>query len=358
MMYKKLFSIGTALAAMAVAVATIPGCGSSDAKEAAPGGSAPPPLAVNVVELRPQPLQDALQVAGIVKAYEDVLVSPEEGGVVKGWRSKKGDRVGKNELLVVLRDEVAKASFDAADAQYRMSQLNYEKQGKVFEEQGLSELQYKNMQYGRDAAKANADLMKARWLRTQIKSPVAGILDEQYFDEGEFAPPGVPIAHVVNIDQLKVVADVPEREAATVRTGAPALIVFDALSGDTVRGRVSFVGSTVSANNRALTVEIVVPNPRRLLKPEMIGKVRILRESKSNALIVSENAIQLVDMHQHVVFVEENGKAFQRTVRLGGREDGHFEVVEGLRPGDRVITTDVEKLVNGQSVAVVAKRAN
>jgi len=135
------------------------------------------PVDVRIETLKPTRLVDGIQISGTVKAYEEVNMSPEEGGVVKEWKAKKGQHVKKGDLVVVLKDEVIKAGYDAAEAQYKMAELNLEKQQKVFDEQGISELQYKNLQYGRDAAKANAELMKARWERTQLRSPFDGVVD-------------------------------------------------------------------------------------------------------------------------------------------------------------------------------------
>jgi membrane fusion protein (multidrug efflux system) len=224
------------------------------------------PVDVRVDILKPSRLVDAIQVAGTVKAAEDANLSPEEGGVVKEWSAKKGQSVKKGDLVIVLSDEVLKAGYDAALAQYKMAQLNLEKQQKVFDEQGISELQLKNMEYTRDAAKANANLMKARWERTQIRAPFDGIVDNIVPNEGDFAPPGMPVARVVNTSTIKIQADIPEMYSASVAVGAAAIITFDALPGDTLRGKVNFIGSSVSSANRALQVEIVVANPYRKIK--------------------------------------------------------------------------------------------
>lgn len=338
-----------ALIAISAATLTIAGCG-GESQGATPEEL--PGLTVRIETVSPTPLKDAIPLAGIIKAAEDVMLSPEEGGVVKEWKVEKGQRVAKGQLIVVLKDEVIKASYDAAVAQFEMAEMNYSKQQKVYEEQGISELQYQNLRLGRDAAKANADLMKARWERTQIKSPVDGVLDEQYFDEGEFSPPGMPIAHLVNLSTLKIAAEIPERYAAVIAAGTPMLVTFDAFPGDTLRTRLSFVGSTVNASNRALTVEAVLPNHYGRLKPEMIGKVLVLRSSKESALLIPEIAVQLVDRDRYVVFVEENGKAVQRVVRLGAREGNRVEVLSGLRSGDRLIVTDLQKLTDGTAVRV------
>jgi membrane fusion protein (multidrug efflux system) len=310
------------------------------------------PVFVRVEVVKSGRLVDAIQIAGTVKAYEDANISPEEGGVVKEWKLTKGRYVRKGDLIVVLHDEVIKASYDGARAQYEMAELNLEKQKGVYEQQGISELQYRNLQLTRDAAKANADLMKARWERTQLRSPINGLLESTIPNEGEFAPPGVPIARVVNLGAIKILAEVPERYAGVVVRGMRATITVDALLGDTLRGTVSFAGAAVSSANRTLPVEIRLANPLRRLKPEMVAKVRLLRESKENAVLVSNNVLQLVDRDRVIVYVEKNGTAEERHLTLGGRQGNQVEVVEGLYIGDHLITVGFEKLVNGTPVTV------
>ncbi len=315
-------------------------------------GNKEQPVNVQIEVLKPSRLTDFVEVAGTAKAAEDANLSPEEGGVVKEWKAKKGAFVKKGDLIVVLKDEVLKAGYDAADAQYKMAELNVQKQRKVFDEQGISELQYRNFEYTRDAAKANADLMKARWERTQIRSPFDGILDNTIPNVGDFAPPGVPLARVVNTSTLKIQADVPEMYSGSIPVGSPALITFDALPGDTLKGRVNFIGSTVSAANRSLQVEIVLPNRFRKIKADMVAKVRVVRETKSNALLVSENLLQLVDRDRTIVYVENNGKAEERLVKAGGRQGIMVEVVDGLKAGDHLIVSGYQKVIKGTPVIV------
>jgi RND family efflux transporter MFP subunit len=316
------------------------------------------PVNINIETVKPAQLVDAIQVAGVVKAYEDANISPEDGGVVKEWRAKKGQSIKKGDLIIVLKDEVAKASYDAAEAQYKMAELNLEKQKEVYAQQGISELQYRNFEYTRDAAKAQAELMKARWERTQIRSPFDGTVDNIIPNEGEFAPPGVPIARVVNTSLLKIQAEVPELYSGAVPIGTNAMITIDAIPGLTLKGKVTFIGSTVSSANRTLMTEITIPNTNRLIKPDMVTKVKFLRETKSNAILVSENIIQLVDRNRTILYVEKNGIAEERKLKLGGRQGNMVEILEGLKAGDHLITSGYQKLVNGTPVIIVQESEN
>jgi membrane fusion protein (multidrug efflux system) len=310
------------------------------------------PVNITVEIIKPSLMIDGIRVAGTAKACEDVMMSPEEGGIVKEWIKKKGDRVKKGDLIVMLNDEVIKAGYDAAEAQYRMAQLTLEKQQSVYEQQGISELQYKNLQYARDAAKANADLMKARWERTQLRSPIDGILDNTVPNAGEMAPPGIPIARIVNTSTMKIQAEIPELFSGSITIGTPATVTFDAVPDETLNGKVSFISSTVSAANRTMLVEILLPNPHGNIKPEMVAKVHLIRKRKNNAILVSENIIQLVDRDRQIVYVEKNGIAEERRVITGGREGNLLEIVDGLKIGERLIISGYQKLVNGSPVVV------
>jgi multidrug efflux pump subunit AcrA (membrane-fusion protein) len=128
--------------------------------------------------------------------------------------------------------------------------------------------------------------------------------------------------------------------------------MMDAVGADTLLSKVSFVGAAVSPNNRTLPVEFVVPNLHQRLKPEMVARVQIVRSKRQAAILVSETIIQRVDRNKMVVYVERNGVAEERVVKIGGRLNGMVEIVDGLNPGDRVIVSGFQNLVNGQPVRV------
>lgn len=329
-------------------------CGQSNAKtDGASNTEMAAAVQVKIQEVRPTTFADVMQVAGTVKGLEDVMLSPEEGGVIKEWRVEKGQPVKNGDIIAVLNDDVVKASYAAAAAQYKLAQTNFEMQKNIFEEKAISELQFRSAEYNRDAAKAQADLALARLERTRLRSPIDGVLNDRFMDAGEFAPSAVPVAHLVNVRQLKVASEISERYAGTVETGNAVTIVPDAYPGDTLRGLITFVGAAISASNRTMPVEIAIPNPGLKLKPEMIVRVRIVRSIRTNAILLNDNVVQLIDRDRVVVYVENNGKAEERSVRLGARQGSMLEIVDGLKPGDRVIMTSLQSLVNGQAVSVV-----
>ncbi len=341
--------------ALFVAVVFTNGCGDSSADEADVNDTNRlREIHVQVQELQPRPFSQSLHLSGSIKAYEDIMLSPEEGGVVKTWKYEKGQFVPQGTTVVTLDDAVIKPSYEAALSQYKSAELTYEKQQKVFDEQAVSEWQLKTTEYGRDGAKAQSDLMLARWERTRIKSPISGILDERFADKGEMAPPGVPIARIVNIGRVKVVVNVPERYAGSIKRGTPVALSVLAYPGKVFDGTISYVGATINSDNRTFPVESIIPNPGMKLKPEMIAKVRISQSEHTKALLVEESIVQQVDRNKLIIYVESNGKAVERIVQLGGRKDNLVEITSGVNAGEKVIISGYHAIVNGQPVVVDA----
>ena len=347
---KQIQSITALIAGLALSL-LLASCGTSNADESQEAGQTDA-VTVRIKEVRPTPFADVIQVPGAIESYQDVQLSPEEGGVIREWVARKGQWVKKGDILCILNDDVIKATYDAALAQYKIAELNYEKQKNVYDENVISELQFKSAMYNRDAAKAQADLMAARLERTRLRSPINGILNERFREVGEYAPPAVPVAHVVNVGSIKVVTEVSERFASTITVGDEATVIPDAFPEDSLKGRVIFVGSSVSSSNRTLPVEISIANPAGKLKPEMITRVRIVRSVRPDAIIVDQSLVQQVDRDKNVLYVEVNGKAEERIVTLGARQNNLVEITRGLQPGDHLIVSGYQLLVAGQSVTI------
>ena len=341
----------TSVFPMFLFVLILMGCGGGGNKKEQAGSDARA-VNVRVTVLKPEPFTATIQLTGTVKAVDDVLLSPEEGGVVKEWKIEKGQQVSKGTVLVVLNDDVLKPTYESALAQYKASELTFQKQQKVFTEQAVSEWQMKTAEYGRDATKAQADIMHARLERTRLRSPISGVLDDRLVDMGEMASPGVPIARVVNMDRIKVVISVPERYAGVLKRGTSVAFSVIAYPGEVFKGKIQFIGSAISPDNRTFPVEAELSNPGRKLKPDMIARVKIIQESKTSSLLLSEEIVQRIDNDRLVVYVEQGGRARERLVQIGSREGDRVEILSGLAIGDRVIISGYQNVIDGQPVQV------
>jgi len=329
------------------------GCGNSNAetpkKETPDANQA---INVKTMEIIPETFNEVIHITGSIASYEDVMVPAEEGGRVVEWLVPRGASVRAGQVIARLDDALMKSGYLAADAQYKIAQTNFEKQQKVYEENGISELQAKTSEFQRDAAKAQADLSKARLEKMSIKSPINGIVDARLVHAGEMIGLGMPIAHIVNLGRLKVEAGIPERYASSFKVGDHVAFSIDALPGEKFRGNIVFVGSAVNRDNRAIPVEVSVTQKAGRLKPDMIAAMDVTLDAVPNAIVIHEDYVQNVDLNKFVVFVAEGNTAHERVITISANNDGKILVKSGLKAGEKLITLGFQNVTDGQTISI------
>ncbi len=348
---KRTLIIPALLLAM-VSVLSLSGCGENNAESAPAGSTESPAVTVSTMTVEPMEFNEAIDVTGSIASPEDAMVPADEGGRVLKWVVPLGARVRAGQVLVVLDSVIVRAGYDAAVAQYNIAQTNYEKQKKVYEQQGISELQLKTLEYQRDAARAQMDMGRARLERTRVKSPFNGILNARFIEEGEMSAPGLPIAHVVNIDRLKIVGGIPERYASNFRTGDKVQFSVDTYPGQVFTGRIRFVGAAVNKDNRSIPIEVDIAGHSGQLKPDMIAKMKISLSSRAQSIVVAEDYVSKTGKNEFVAYVEIDGVAHERKVRIGASSNGRLLISEGLAAGDQLITRGHQNVADGQRVIV------
>jgi membrane fusion protein (multidrug efflux system) len=148
---------------------------------------------------------------------------------------------------------------------------------------------------------------------------------------------------------LRIALTVPEQFVADVRVGQPVSFTVDAFAGRTFEGKVRYVSPSLRADQRALTVEAVVPNSNGELKPGMFATALIEQPKKVDAILVPASAVRVVSGTSRV-FVVTGDHAEERLVTTGQVLDQMIEITSGLTHGDRVATANVPQLVDGVKV--------
>jgi membrane fusion protein, multidrug efflux system len=343
------------IAAVAVLVTIVlSSCGGDAANSAMEnkGNGEQNPVTVSVMEIQASDFSEILQLTGTIASFEDINVPSDEGGRVLQWLVPRGAAVRKGQTLVQLDSAIARATYDAALAQFNIASNNYERQKRVFEQQGISELQLNTLQYQRDAAKAQMDMALERLARTRIKSPINGTLNMRYVETGEMSAPGMPIAHIVNTDRLKIDAGVPERYAGSFAKGDKVEFTVDAFPEESYTGTVGFIAAAVNKDNRSIPVEIFITSAGGRLKPEMIAALRLTLGSRSNVIAIPEDYVLKTNIDEFVVYIVDGDVARERNVTLGPWSQGRVLITDGLEAGDKLITIGFQNVADGQPVLV------
>ena len=170
-----------------------------------------------------------------------------------------------------------------------------------------------------------------------IRSVMDGVVIARSVTVGQVVATGFESFVVSNLSSVWVTAAVNERDLSLIHGGVSASVITQAYPGEAFRGTVTMIGDTLDPQTRTVPVRIVVPNPGARLRPGMFATVQIAEPQTQNAVFVPEDSLQDVNGMQ-TVFVTQDGTTFRaQTVTVGTRSAGKAEIIDGLRPGDRIV---------------------
>jgi membrane fusion protein (multidrug efflux system) len=336
------------------------GCGGAQAEGPNPENGYTRVINVEVLRVQPSTFTEVVRLTGTIQANRDVMISAEEGGVVREILVDKGSRVSAGDALFRLDDDLLLAQVDQARALSAMAEETWERRKRLYEEDDVgSELVYLEAKYAAEQAAANLRLLEERLERTVITAPIAGVLDSREIEIGSMVAAGTPVARIVDANPVKITAGVPERYAADVAVGARAMVSFDVLPGEEFSGTLSYAGAAVNARNRTFPVEVVLPNPGGVIKPEMVANVSVVRRTYGEAIVVPQEALVRTEEGYIVFVVQEDGEDIlvqARPVEAGPGQSNEVLIRSGLEAGERLVVVGQQSVASGDHVNIVAER--
>lgn len=205
---------------------------------------------------------------------------------------------------------------------------------------------------GVEAAQAALDVARAELSRAAIRSPIAGTVTKRLVNDGETVDPATPAFEVIDSASLDVVANLPAGYLGRVKTGNLALVRIEPQPDKEFSGGVVQVAPSVDPQTNTVAVRVRLANPTGELKAGIFGTARIAVEIHQNALVVPQEAL-VVEGDETFVFVPQGDKVEKRKVTVGIREDGHVEIIEGLKDSERVVTTGAFGLGDGTKIKII-----
>ena len=388
------------LAALSVAGAIAAACGSGSKPAVAASG--PAPVAITAAPAGQQNVNRVLRVTGTLTAAEEAEVAAETTGRVTGTPVERGSRVADGSPLITLSQVEAQAA--ASDAEASVAQLEarlaiepgepfsidkvpevaaakatrdlagaeFDRIRSLLEQKVVSQAEFDqrrtqveatNNQYRAarnsaqqqfrmlEGAKARLSLARKSLADTVVRAPFAGLVMDRKVSVGDFVTRGTKVATVVKIAPLRVELTVPEQSAGLITSGEKVRLQVDAFPGRYFEGEVRFVSPAFRPDQRALTIEAILPNPDDALKPGMFAAAEVLLPASAPAVVVPAGAVVTVAGMSHV-FVVRGTSVEQRMITTGLTLGPVTEVLQGLSAGETVATSRVEALSDGAQVRV------
>lgn len=320
-------------------------------------GTAHPPenrkaaAVVSVLPVEPSLLRDVFVLPGETEAYYDVRLAADLNGLVEWIGPKEGDEVKTGELIAQIDVSALKAALESAGASFNLADRQYERRKGLFDRGVAAKEELDRTMTERTRALSALRQAQVEYERGFVRSPVNGIVNRLFVDEGEYVDRGNPVADVVNVVKIKVVVNVPEKDVSFLAVGREVFVTVDALPGRSLVGTIDFVPFKADEATRTFPVRVVLFNQGRDIRPGMIARVAFLRRLIPDALSVPLSAV--VDKGgERILFVEEDGVARSRSIEIGVIQRDRVQIVKGLSPGDRVIVTGQNNVEDGIAVEV------
>jgi RND family efflux transporter MFP subunit len=288
-----------------------------------------------------------------LEADEEATVVAKVRGIVEELNVEEGDMVQAGDVLAQLEDEqlALEAERDKATMDRLKNELNRKEE--LYNKNLISAQEFENAKYEYQAQKSAYELAQLQVKYSQIRAPINGVISDRMIKVGNMISTDQEVFHITDFDPLLAVLNVPEHEMNKLQKGQSALIQVDAVSGETFEGRVLRISPTVNPETGTFEVTVSIKDESRQLKPGMFGRVRIVYDTRQNALMVPKNAVMNEDGISSV-YVINNQLAFRKSIRTGYVNGSNIEVIEGLNPADTVVTIGQNSLQDSAMVEVVS----
>lgn len=290
------------------------------------------------------------EVQGTIQSDNYLSASSETGGRILEMRVEEGQAVAKGQVIARIDLEQINKQIAEVETQLMLANDLFERQQRLWEQNIGSEVQFLQAKNNKQRLEKALESLRFQLSKEYIYAPISGVVDQVLSKAGELASPGMPIARVLNTNQVKIVADVPETYLQSVRKGQKVQIRIPSL-GMEREASVTEVGRIININNRTFSVEIALNNSDNLLKPNLLALVLINDFTKPNSIVVPIELVQQEVGGKSYLLVQDslNNQLIARKVYVetGRSYQGEILIESGLK-GDETLIIGGARGLNDQ----------
>ena len=311
-----------------------------------------PPLPVKAEPVTRATLNIEVTAVGTLRADETVMIRPEIAGRVATIHFREGQTVNAGDPLVTLDQDEYKAQLAGSAAQVGLEESSYRRLQDLDRKNLTSQQNLDEAKAKLDASRAQQELNRVRLDKTVIRAPFAGTVGLRLVSPGAYVKPGDDIANLESLGAMKLDFRVPETYLARLATGQSLAARVDAWPDQDFEGTIYAIDPALDPETRTVLLRARLPNKGNKLRPGLFARVNLILERRENALMAPEQAIVPLGQTPFVYRVVD-GKAVMTPVKLGLRRPGQVEILDGLSPGELVVTDGQLKIRDGAAVTVL-----
>lgn len=310
---------------------------------------------VSVLTVKDTVFSHYLEVQGSVNTKENILVQPELQGTLVSLNVKAGQRVSRGQVLGRIDDAGLSQQVASLENQYALAKTTFERQKNLWNQKIGSEIQYLQAQAQMISAQRAVAQIKAQLAKTVVRAPFSGVIDEVFVEKGQVvAPSAQGLMRIVNLSNMYVSTSVPETYIGKLKVGTEVDVFLTSL-GKTYKGKIRQIGNFVNPSNRSFSIEVSVPNPENLLRPNQVANLKITDYVSNSTIVVPTNVIQEDGEKNKFVYTAINvsgktGTAKKVIVTLGQSSDNVTEILSGLSNNDIIVTEGANTISDGMKL--------
>ena len=338
------------------------GAGSGAPATSAPGPGSPGgpqrPAAVEVAKVESALLVDETQSVGSLRSFQGVMLRPEVGGRVSQVLFKDGQKVKKGQVLVQFDDQLPAAQVAQAKAELSIAQANHTRNQELVAQNFISKRSLDESDAALQVAQAKLALAQATLQRLKVLAPFDGTAGLRQINVGDYLKDGTDMVNVEDIEAVLLDFRLPERFQNKIKPGQKAQVTMDAVPGRKFTATIQAIDPLIDANGRSVGVRGCIDNRQMQLRPGMFARVNAVFGERADALVIPEEAIVPQGGRSTVIRIVPGANKDELvservTVKIGIRQPGKVEVLEGLSVGDSVVVAGQQRLQRDGSIVRV-----
>lgn len=340
---KKLFKN----ALIAAALLSVAACGNSGEKKSAVADAQEQTPRVQVATSVIKNVDQTEVYTSTVQAFVKNNIAPQSGGRISKIYVEVGDFVKKGQVVA----EMDKTQLAQIELQLKNNEIEYNRLKGLFDAGGLSQSDLDAIEMAYNVSKTNYDNLLEN---SVLVSPIDGVISARNYDAGDMYTMSQPLYTVEQIVPVKMLVGISEVDYTKVKKGDSVEIVADAIPGKTFYGKVNRIYPTIDPMTRTFTVEVVVDNSYKTLRPGMFVRATVNFGTRQSVVVPDLAIVKQTGSGERFVYVVNADNTVKLTpVKLGRRIETEYEVLEGLQEGDIVVVGGQTKLKSGIKVELV-----
>lgn len=320
------------------------GCGKKEEKEEAQVAY------VKIEEPVSMDFSDKLSLPATLKAKDEASVNSNIASAVMSVNVRVGDQVSKGETLAVLDSEVAARTYEKARLGLQNIEKTYLRMKSLYEEGAISLMDFESAKVNYDTVLEDYNLAKLNFEHTRITAPMSGVISAKNLEVGQMAVPGQEAFRIVDLSELIAESGVSEKDITKLQYGQSVNIKLQ--SGEQYTGKIDSISPVTNQMTSTYPISVLIDNPDNKLKAGMFADIEIIFGVNKNSIAVKNTSITNEDGIIYA-FVNHDGKAEKRMLRIGIQDERYTEILDGIKSGDEVISAGQDSLKNGDSVKVI-----